>query len=75
MLVHGMSSKEKQYFKQHANINCDDGSNNYIKLFDAINEAEHYDELQLKQQFKNTPIGNNFKFYKNYLSQALATSL
>lgn len=75
LLVKHMTSKEKQYFKQHALINSDDSMNNYLLLFDAINEAEHYDESQLKQQFNNTPIGRNFKFYKNYLSEALATSL
>jgi hypothetical protein len=75
LLVHAMTAKEKQYFKQHAVINSDDSSNNYISLFDAINDADHYDEVLLKEQFRSTPIGSNFKFYKNYLSQALATSL
>lgn len=72
-LIAAMSAKEKQYFQMHAKtVNT---RNHYIDLFAAIAQQSVYDEQALKLKFKETPVGKNFKFYKNYLFEALSKSL
>lgn len=73
-LIKSLSGPEKRYFKNLATIK---GGNhtNYLELFDAICSQRQYDEQALKEHFKNTPVGRQFRYYKNYLLQEIGQAL
>lgn len=49
-LIHSMSRTEKRYFKLFAKMQGK-ADNNYIRLFDAVNKQDIYDEEVLKRKF------------------------
>lgn len=69
-----MTPSEKRYFKRLGLSNQKD-ANQYILLFDAINNQEEYDEASLLVQFKNHAFINNFSEIKKYLYQQLQKAL
>jgi len=68
-LIHSLSKTEKKYFKEFSS------GQNYVKLFDAINAQEEYDEAKLKKKFKGEAFTNNFSAAKKYLEEAILRSL
>ncbi len=68
-LIHSLSKTEKKYFKEFSS------GQNYVKLFDAINTQEEYDEAKLKKKFKGEAFTNNFSAAKKYLEEAILRSL
>lgn len=68
-LIHSLTKTEKKYFKEFSS------GQNYIKLFDAINDQEEYDEEKLKKKFKGQAFIKNFSVAKNYLFEAILRSL
>ncbi|MBP6730658.1 MAG: hypothetical protein KA149_01290 [Chitinophagales bacterium] len=68
-LIHSLSKTEKKYFKETSS------GQNYVKLFDAINEQKEYDEEKLRKKFKGETFINNFSAAKSYLQEALLRSL
>ncbi len=48
---------------------------NYIKLFDAIDKQEDFDELAIKAQFKDEPFTKQFSVAKNYLYKLVLKSI
>lgn len=68
-LVHALSKTEKKYFKEYSH------GQNYVKLFDAVNAQEEYDEEKLKRKFKNEVFSKNFSVAKNYLYEAILRAL
>jgi pentatricopeptide repeat protein len=73
-LIKSLSGPEKRYFKNFAALKGGDTSN-YVELFDAICGLKQYDEPALKKHFKNTPVGRQFRYYKNYLLQEIGHAL
>lgn len=68
-LIHSLSKTEKKYFKEFSK------GQNYVKLFDAINAQDEYDEAKLKKKFKGETFTNNFSASKKYLEEAILRSL
>lgn len=68
-LIHSLSKTEKKYFKEFSS------GQNYVKLFDAINAQEEYDEAKLKKKFKGETFTNNFSAAKKYLEEAILRAL
>ena len=68
-LIHSLSKTEKKYFKDFS------GQGNYIRLFDAINNQNEYDEQKLLKKFSEEPFVKSFSVAKNYLYEAILKSL
>ncbi len=68
-LIHALTKNEKRYFKESS------AGQNYLKLFDAINAQEHYDEVALKKKFRAEPFVKNLSVSKSYLYEAILRSL
>lgn len=60
-LIKSLSTEEKGYFKKFA-MRHTTKINQYLKLFDAINRQEVYDDKTLKKQFRNLPTLKNYLF-------------
>lgn len=52
-VIKTLSAPEKRYFKLYASRNIMQGKNNYLLLFDAIDEQFNYDEAALKERFRD----------------------
>jgi hypothetical protein len=74
-LVHSLSKHEKRYFKLFAARYESKEKNNYIKLFDAIDRQEAYDEEQIKQLFRHEVFVRHLPSEKNYLYNLILDSL
>lgn len=71
-LIQSLTPAEKGYFKkyvQHDNAKA----KSYVRLFDAINSQEEYDEDKLKKKFAKEL--SNFSAAKNYLFESILASL
>lgn len=73
-LIKKMTPSEKRYFKRLGLSNPKE-ENQYILLFDAINNQSEYDEKALLKQFKDHTFTNNFSEIKKYLYQQLQKAL
>ncbi|MFI5151445.1 MAG: hypothetical protein ACHQRM_17085 [Bacteroidia bacterium] len=74
-LIHSMNMSEKRYFKIHASLHIIGKQNNYIRLFDAIEKQDKYDENELKLKFKGDTFIKHLPSEKHYLYQQLLESL
>jgi hypothetical protein len=72
-LVKSLTKSEKRYFKLYADLQ--QGSKNYIRLFDAIYSQKEYDEQVIKRQFKNEVFIKQLSVTKNYLYKLILKSL
>ncbi|MFK7905708.1 MAG: hypothetical protein AB8B69_11315 [Chitinophagales bacterium] len=73
-LIQSLDKSEKRYFKLHCSQYKGDDSQ-YLKLFDAIDKQEVYDEGILKEKFKNEKFVKQFHVMKNYLYNLTLDSL
>lgn len=67
-LIHSLTPEEKGYYKKLAKRHTARGTN-YVKLFDAINDQEVFEEKSLKQEFKHYAV------MKVYLKDMITDSL
>jgi hypothetical protein len=74
-LIHTLSKTEKRNFKLYASKYDSQGKSNYIKLFDAIEKQEQYDEEQVKKLFSREKFIKHLPSEKNYLYNLLLESL
>lgn len=74
-LIANMSMAERSYFKRYAGKLTDNGSTNYIHLFDAIAAQSYYDESALKKKFARQKFVKQFSVAKTYLYKAIIKSL
>lgn len=74
-LIKSLSKSEKRYFKLFAGFSGERKENNSLKLFDAIDDQEDYDEELLKEKFKNETFAKQFAVAKNYLQQLIIKSI
>ena len=51
-LVKSLSQSEKIYFKKYTSLHVLGGVNNYILLFNVIEQQKQYDETLIKEHFK-----------------------
>ena len=70
-LIQGMNKSEKKYFKENVH-----GNNLiYIKLFDALNDLDNYEESVFLKKNQQKEFVKNFPYNKNYLFEQLLKSL
>jgi len=72
-LIHSLTKSEKRYFKVFTSTHKE--GNNYVKLFDAIQEQKVYDEDKLLSKFKKEDFVRQFSVAKNYLMNLILKSL
>jgi len=73
-LIQSMSKSEKRYFKMESK-KAGAKTSNHIKLFDAINNLEEYDEDVLKKKLKKEKFIEHLSAEKRYLYQAVLRSI
>ncbi len=66
-LIHSLKQTEKRYFKRFAQLHVKGEQNNYVRLFDAIEAQEEFDEAALLDQFAGEAFTRQFSVTKNYL--------
>lgn len=72
-LIKSLSKSEKRFFKLSSSLQA--GEKNYIRLFDAIEEQEEYDEERIKQKFKGETFILHFPSEKNHLYKQILKAL
>lgn len=74
-LIKALTKTEKRYFKLFGTVVGGKDDSIYLKLFDAIEKMDFYDEASLKKRFKKELHVNQFGVLKNYLQNAIINSL
>ncbi len=74
-LIKSLKQTEKRYFKIFASIHVKGEQNNYVKLFDAIDRQNEYDEKSLLDGFQGETFIKQFAVTKNYLYNFILRSL
>lgn len=74
-LVKSLTGSEKGYFKKHTTKNTPGKKNNYLVLFEAIDNMSTYDEDLLHKKLKYTSFDKQLPVYKNYLFNLILKSL
>jgi len=75
-LIKSLDASEKRSFKSYSLKNADKNrSTNYIRLFDAIDGQDKYNESVIKKQLQQRSLSFNFKKAKNYLFNSILESL
>ncbi len=69
-LIRSLTPSEKGYYKKYV---AKGNGKKYLKLFDAINGMEKYDEEKLKKKFRKEL--SNFSASKNYLYESILETL
>lgn len=72
-LIKSLTRNEKRYFK--INTSKQKGTKNYIKLFDAIESLDIYDEALIRKKYRNENFVRNLTYNKNYLRKLIFKSL
>ncbi|KAA3609714.1 MAG: hypothetical protein D8M58_09300 [Calditrichaeota bacterium] len=72
-LIKSMSKAEKRYFKLF--VSSTSGDNNYLLLFDEIDNQVEYDEKSIKKKFAGKAFIKQLHVTKNYLSNLILKSL
>lgn len=75
LLIKSLNSNEKRYFKIYAARHTIGDKNNYLKLFDAIDKQEDYDEKKIKEKLKKEKFASQLFVVKSYLYDAILKSL
>ena len=78
-LIKSMSKSEKRHFKVYANRHIRGEQNQYIVLFDVLNNMKAYDKTlameAVAMEKRGTKEAKNFSAIKRYLMDVLLTSL
>ncbi len=72
-LIKSLTKSEKRFFKLSSSLQS--GDKNYLKIFDAIDEQEEYNEPLIKERFKNEKFIKHFPSEKNHLYKLILKSL
>lgn len=74
-LIKSLKQSEKRYFKIFSSTHVKGGQNNYVKLFEAIDRQDEYDEAAILKKFKKEKFVKQFSVTKNYLYNFILKSL
>lgn len=74
-LIHSLSMSEKRYFKIHSSRHTIGDTNNYTRLFDAIESQTAYDEALVKKTFEGETFIKHLPSEKHYLYNHILESL
>ena len=72
-LIRSLSKSEKRFFKLHSALQS--GPKNYLKIFEAVDRQEVYDEEELKGLFKGETFIKHFPSEKNHLYKLILKAL
>jgi hypothetical protein len=74
-LIKSLTKEEKRDFKLYVNKYSSARENNYLKLFNAMDKHEVYDEAAIKRQFSNEAFIKQLTVTKYYLLNLIIKSL
>lgn len=74
-LIHSLTKSEKRYFKVISSRHTIGEKNNYITLFDYIDQHEEYDEDALFTHFEGESFLNKFSITKSRLYESIMKAL
>lgn len=74
-LIKSLKKTEKTYFKKFTQLHTIGEKNNYVELFEFINEMTEYDEKLIIEKFKNETFAKQLHVIKNYLYNQILKSL
>ena len=74
-LINSLSKSEKGYFKKYSSLHVKGVKNNYIRLFDAIDNLNEYDEEKIRKALAKEKFINHLPRTKNYLYNLILKSL
>lgn len=74
-LIKSLKKTEKTYFKKFTQLHTIGEQNNYVELFDVINDMEEYNEEHILEHFKDQNLVKQLHVIKNYLYKQLLKSL
>lgn len=72
-IIQSLTRSEKRYFKLFCKR--ESSGSNYLKLFDAIDQQEEYDEAEIREKFKEETFVRQLHVTKNYLQKVILKSL
>jgi len=67
LIIKSLQPTEKSYFKKFTKLHVLGDGNNYIRLFEAIEKQDIYNEQLVREQFKGEKFLNQLWVAKNYL--------
>ena len=74
-LIKSLEQTEKRYFKVYSSLHVKGKKNIYVRLFEAIEKQEQYDEAAIIKQFRGENFLKQFAVTKNYLYKIILRSL
>lgn len=74
-LIQSLSRSEKRYFKIHSNRHVIGEENNYVKLFDLLDEMTEFDGDLLKAKLDAAAIKGNISSQKAYLYKLILKAM
>lgn len=74
-LIKSLTAQEKKYFKQFSKMYSEERDNNYLLLFDVVDEQTEYDEPAVKKKFTGNAFVNNLGVAKIYLNEKILDAL
>lgn len=74
-LIKSLSKSEKRYFTLYAERHVLGDKNNYLKIFEAVESQDNYNEDRLKEQFRDNKFSSYFPAAKQYLHNLLLDGL
>ncbi len=72
-LIKSLTKSEKRFFKLTSSLQS--GDKNYLKIFDFIEKQAHYDEQDLKYEFRGETFIKHLPSEKNHLYKLILKSL
>ncbi len=73
-LIRSMNKAEKRYFRIN-NTHVIGEKNSYMRLYDALEKLDEYDDAKFRQKFKKEPFVKYLAAEKNYLYEQILKSL
>ncbi|TND09467.1 MAG: hypothetical protein FD123_1273 [Bacteroidetes bacterium] len=74
-LIKSLTKQEKRHFKIFASRHTLGDQNNYVLLFDELDDLKEYDEAALLKKFRKEAFTNNFSITKSRLYDTVLRSL
>lgn len=72
-LISSLTKSEKRFFKLHSALQS--GDKNYLRLFDAVDKQDAYDEEDIKRQFAGERFIRHLPSEKNHLYKLILKAL
>jgi len=73
--IKSLTAAEKRYFKLFAGRHVIGQKNEYLKLFEAFDKQDIYNELVIRKSFRQLKARNSFAIAKNRLYETILKSL